>query len=104
MVIMLILFMEHVFNVKKVMQKHAHNLVIKIKTDLWKIIKDFFIPLGQMDKFIVHKYGFQKLHLQSVFKDMLSMILFVLSIVILIAKHAFIFQILLNIHAKNVYH
>ena len=47
--IMLILFMEHVLNAKREMQYHAPNLVIKIKTNLWKIIKDFFILSEQMD-------------------------------------------------------
>ena len=56
--IMQILFMELVSFVMKVMQYHAHKLVIKIKTPIWKIIRDFIILLDQMDKFIVQKYGF----------------------------------------------
>ena len=73
MAITRILFMEHVLNVMMLMLCHALSLVIKIKINIWKIIKDFIILLGQTAIFTVHKYGFQQYILQSVNKDMLSM-------------------------------
>ena len=79
----------------------VYNLVNKIKIKWWPSIKDFMSLLDLMGVSIVHKYGFLLWLLLSVCKDTPFKIPHALSIVIQIAKLAFLDLKSHNTHAKN---